>query len=143
VRWGCSSHADPNSHRFVLDEAAPAGGKRSLCIERVTAEPWALATQGLRDATLRGARVRFSLAMRIEGVSEGAGPWVLVHRRSGDNLHEQRLAKTTDGWQRMAVELTVPADAEFVEVGATLEGGGRACLDDARLEVLQENKNPV
>jgi hypothetical protein len=143
MRWECKSHADPNSHRFRLDETAPASGRRSLCIERVTREPWALATQVVRDASLRGARVRFSIAVRVDGAVEGAGPWVLAHRRSGQNVHEQSLAKSTTGWQRLSVEVALPADTDFVEVGATLEGAGRVCLDDARLEVLQGSKSPV
>jgi hypothetical protein len=136
LRWSCSSHGNPSSHRFLLDEAAPAEGQRSLCIERVLPEPWAVAALPLRDPALAGKRVRFSLAMRLEGVADGAGPWVLVHGPHGNLLHEQRLAKGTRGWERAAIEFTVPAQAQLLELGATLEGPGKACIDDARLEVL-------
>ena len=135
-RWGCKSHADPNSHRFSIDEAAPAGGKRSLCIERVTKEPWALATLAVSDRALRGARVRFSLQVRADGVEGGGGAFVLVHGPSGNLHHDQRLVRGKSGWEPMAIEFNVPANAQIVEVGATLEGAGRICLDDARLEIL-------
>jgi hypothetical protein len=136
ARWGCSTHADPASHRFYLDATSPAGGKSSLCIERVTREPWAVASVAVRDAALRGARLRFSLAVRVEGATGGAGPWVLVHGPAGNLLHDQRLVNETAGWQRMALEFTVGPTAQAIEVGATLEGPGKVCIDDARLEVL-------
>jgi hypothetical protein len=142
-RWGCKSHADPHSHRFFLDETAPAAGRRSLCIERVTREPWALATLAISDPALRGARVRFSLQVRVDGAEGGGGPWVLVHGPSGNLHHEQRLVTGRRGWESLAIEFTVPASAQIVEVGATLEGAGRVCIDDARLEILTIAKNAV
>ncbi len=142
-RWDCVSHADPKSHRFAMDTSAPASGKRSLCIERVTSEPWAVASQAVHDPKLSGARLRYSLAVRIDSAPEGAGPWIFVHRHKGDRHHEERLVKATRGWERMSLEFTVPEYAQIVEVGLTLMGPGRVCLDDARLEVLQEPKSPV
>jgi hypothetical protein len=135
-RWGCKSHADPNSHRFYLDESAPAGGKRSLCIERVTAEPWALATVVSSDAALRGARVRFSIDVRVDASQGAGGPWILVHGPFGNLHHDQRVAGGSHGWRREVIEFTVAPNALMVEVGATLEGAGRVCLDNARLEIL-------
>ncbi|HUP29720.1 MAG TPA: hypothetical protein VM122_06065, partial [Usitatibacter sp.] len=64
--WGCTMHADVGAFRFRLEDSAPAAGQRSLCIERVKDEPWALATQGVDVEGLRGKRVRFSLAVRAE-----------------------------------------------------------------------------
>jgi hypothetical protein len=136
VRWSCKSHADPDSHRFFVDEAAPAAGKRSLCIERVTHEPWALATLATSDPSLRGARLRFSIQVRVEGAAQGGGPWVLVHGPLGNLHHDQRLVQGKRDWERLAIEFTVAADAQIVEVGATLEGPGRICIDDARLEIV-------
>lgn len=143
ARWACKSHADPHSHRFFLDESAPAAGKRSLCIERITHEPWALATLATSDPALRGARVRFSIQVRVEGAAQGGGPWVLVHGPSGNLHHDQRLVKGKRDWERVSLEFTVPASAQIVEVGATLEGEGRVCIDDARLEILAEPKSAV
>ncbi|MGZ5032732.1 MAG: hypothetical protein ACXWAC_05995 [Usitatibacter sp.] len=143
-KWGCTMHSDASSFRFFIDEAAPAEGKRSLCIERVGDEPWALATQGLFDRALRGSRLRLSIALRTEGVSIGAGPFVKVQGGSGNTLfHDERLIKGTQGWQRLDLEFTVPADAAVVEVGATLRGPGKLCLDDVRLEIRLVPKSPV
>jgi hypothetical protein len=143
-KWGCPMHSDASSYRYFLDEAAPAEGRRSLCIERVRDEPWALATQGLFDTNLRGKRLRLSIAVRTEGVTGGAGAFVLVHGGAGNGLfHDERLIKGTQGWQRLDLEFTVPAEAAIVEVGATLHGPGRLCIDDVRVEIVRAPKSPV
>lgn len=142
--WDCTMHADPNSFRFFHDERSPALGKRSFCIEPITREPWALVTQGIHNPAFRGSVVRLSMAVRVDGVSgKGAGPWILIQTPGGGKVHEQKLVNGTRAWQRVEVEVAVPANAQIIEVGATLEGPGRACLDEVRLEVVPEKKNPV
>jgi hypothetical protein len=136
--WGCTMHNTVDAFRFRLDGIAPFRGERSLCIERLKEETWALATQGIDAANFRGKRMRFSAEVRaeVEG-GRGAGPWVRLHGvPAAEGGHFERLASRTDGWRRMALEFTVPASATQVEVGLILEGGGRGCIDEARLEVL-------
>lgn len=142
--WACTMHADPSSFRFFHDERAPAAGARSFCIEPSGNEPWALATQGIHDPPFRGARVRFSIAVRTEGVTgDGAGPSILIQSHARAPLNARKLVKGTSRWQRVAVEIDVPAQAQIVEVGLALDGRGRVCFDDARLEVLAGAKSPV
>jgi hypothetical protein len=142
--WDCTMHANPQSFRFFHEERAPARGKRSFCMEPLTGEPWALVTQGIHEPPFRGAMVRLSLAVRVEGASgNGAGPWILIQVNGGRDIHRQTLVNGSHGWQRVSVEIAVPANARIIEVGATLEGGGRACFDDFRLEVVPTLKNPV
>ena len=139
--WGCTMHADPDSFRFSLDRAAPAEGKQGLCIERVTNEPWSLATQALDAAALRGAKLRFSMAVRVDRAEgPGGGPFLIVHGPTGNLGHEERLLARTEGWQRVALDFTVAASAQMIEVGATLQGDGRVCVDDARLEFIPPAK---
>ena len=135
AEWSCTMHADPNSFRFALDAGSPAEGSRSLCIERVTAEPWAVISQSVQAQPLRGRKLRFSIAMRGANLAgPGAGPWVHVNGTWGMLLHEERVAILGPRWERRAIEFTVPADAQALDVGATLLGAGRVCVDDARLE---------
>jgi hypothetical protein len=144
--WDCTMHADPNSFRFFHDDAAPARGKRSLCMEPVNKEPLGVASQGLFDmARIRGGRVRFSVEVRLDAVTgSGAGPFVVAQGGGGAAVaHATRLRSGTQGWQRVEVEMDVPANAALIEFGVTLEGRGRVCLDDARLEVLGPPKTPV
>lgn len=141
--WDCTMHANPQAFRFFHEERSPAGGKRSFCIEPLTNEPWALVTQGIHKPSFAGATVRFSIAVRVEGASGGAGPWLLIQVPAGRNIHHQKLVTGTQGWQRVMLQVDVPADAQIIELGGTLEGGGRACFDDARIELVTGSKNPV
>lgn len=134
--WECTMHSNPESFVFRVEAAEGAQGKQALCVERVLPEPWALVTQSIPAAAQRGATLRFSLSLRIERAEgEGAGPWAVVHGPFGNLAHEERLLKSTAGWQRVAVDFPVGAAAQTVEVGATMQGGGRVCIDEARLEV--------
>ena len=132
--WDCTMHNNPEAFRFSLQESGAAGGRRAFCVERVADEPWALVTQALQSPAFRNQRVRLSMSVSVEGVTgEGAGPWLLSQ---GGHAHAQKLLKGPAGWQRAAVELSVPADSVMLVVGATLEGPGRACFDDVVLEAL-------
>ena len=136
-RWDCTMHADPDSFLFVLSASQPGGGRQSLCIERVKQEPWALATQASFDPSLNGKRLRLTIAVRVEGPpGTRAGPWLYVHGRQGQRLHEERVLPPSEGWQRISVEIDVPNETRAVEFGAILYDGGRACVDDVRLEVV-------
>ncbi len=136
-RWACSVHADGSSFRFVPDTSTFSEGRQSLLVERVGKEPWAIVTQTFRAQSLRGQRVRFSIAVRTQDVDgEGAGPWLLMNGGEVVLDHQIRHVKGTRDWQRHAIEVVVPPRADTLSVGATLEGGGRAWFDDAKLEVL-------
>ncbi|HEX7606461.1 MAG TPA: hypothetical protein VF348_07110 [Usitatibacter sp.] len=144
--WDCIMHAGGDSFRFFDDETAPAQGKRSLCIEPLTREPWAVASQGLFDiAQMRGSRVRFSVAVRLDAITgDGAGPSASAQDGHGAVIaRASRLLRGTQGWQRVEVDLDVPQAAALIEVGVTFVGRGRVCLDDARLEILGTPKSPV
>ena len=137
-RWNCVMHGDPSAYVFTLQRMQGAEGGQALCIRRVKNEPWALANQMLLAEPMRGRRVRVSIAVRAEA-AEGAsiGPWVLVRGPNPRRLaHEERLVTRTPGWERISVEVPVEAGAETIELGATMQGGGGACVDDVRLEVL-------
>ena len=131
-RWECSAHVHTGAFRYFVAKEA-ASGHASLCIERVGNEPWALVTQGFHTTALRNKRLRLSMAVQAQGLDGGAGPFA---QSQGGRAHAQKLVKATSGWERVAVELDVPADSSLVVLGAVLEGGGRACFDDVRLEVI-------
>ena len=136
-RWGCSVHADGSSFRFAPDAAGAVEGRQSLLVERVGKEPWATVTQSFKAEPLRGQRVRFSPAVRAQGVEgDGAGPWLLVNGGGEVLDHQVRRVVGTANWQRQVIEIVVPPRAEYLSVGGTLEGGGRAWFDDAKLEIL-------
>ena len=136
--WQCNSHADPHAFRHEIDGTVSAEGHRSLRIERVRDEPWTLVTQRVFDPALRGARLRFTLAVRVEGATgNGGGVFVLVQGPGGATIHhEQKLMPGTADWKRLSIEFDVASNAESFEVGATLEGPGKLWIDAAQLEYI-------
>ena len=145
-RWDCSAHADPSSFSFRIEASQAPEGTQAMCIERVGKEPWATVTQAVHEAVpLRGATLRLSMMLRLDGTTgEGAGPWVVLHGPGGRMLkHDQKLLKATSGWQRVTLDIEVLPTTDVVEIGGTLEGPGRACLDDVRLEVVKAARGPV
>lgn len=138
--WDCIAHSNPEAFRFFT-AAAAAPGERSLCVERVANEPWALVRQLVRSPRLPGARLRLSMDVRVDGASgEGAGPWILVETLP--RVHAQNVSNVARGWQRRAAHISVPAGASELVVGAILLGPGRACIDNVRLEILASKATP-
>ena len=139
-RWGCAAHGDPTAYSFRLEGVAGSEGKQALCVYRLKPEPWSIVTQSLDATPMRGARLRLSVAVRVDADSAfgvTAGPWALVYGPHGSILEFlERPVPQTKGWERLAIEVPVAAGARTVEFGATALGGGRACFDDVRLEIL-------
>lgn len=135
--WGCSMHSSAEAYVFKVVAEQPAAGAQGVCVERVQDEPWALMTQLVTDRSAAGARVRLSMAVRIERAEgAGAGPWILARTSQGAMVHQEKLVSRPGGWQRVAVEAAIPPNVQTLEAGATMQGGGRACIDEVRLEVL-------
>jgi hypothetical protein len=143
--WICLMHSDSTAYRYAPDDAHPARGKRSACVTRVKDEPWVSTIQAIFDRKLQGKRVRFSIEVRVKGVSgKGAGAWVAAKDSRSVLLSEtEKLATGTQGWQRVALEFEVPHDAAELHVGAILIGPGELCFDDAVLEILGPSKTAV
>jgi hypothetical protein len=139
-RWNCSMHANPSSYVFTVEALDAPEGRQAMCVERVKPEPWSIATQYISAVPLRGARVRVSIAVRIEEATArgvAAGPWLRVNGLRGELIElRKEPVKATNGWQRVSIEAPIAAEAYTLHVGATQLGGGRACFDEFRLEVL-------
>jgi hypothetical protein len=134
MAWDCVAHNDSLAFRYTAESGATPGGGRSLCIERVKPEPWVVVRQVVRHERLLGSTLRLSMNVRRDGASgAGAGPWVLIE---GPRLvNESVLVNGSAPWAPAVVEFTIPRDATSLIVGATLEGPGKACFDDVRLEL--------
>jgi hypothetical protein len=134
--WGCRMHNDPSSFRFSVATEAGSRG-RFLKVTRVKREPWAMATQVVQAAGLKGKRVRMSVAVNAEGLEGGAGSMIIVQGASGRVLgHRQSLLERGPGWRRTSAEIDVPEGAEILEIGLLVEGGGWAGFDDVEVAVL-------
>ena len=134
--WGCAGHGGLDSFRFAIDTSSAASGRQSFRIERIGREPWAFVVQGLDGRALRGARLRFSIAARVQGATgPGGGLFIEIDRSSG-KYHDKRLVQGSQDWRQLQAEFDVPGDAQVLRVGAILEGPGTLWIDDARLERL-------
>jgi erythromycin esterase-like protein len=85
-----------------------------------------------------GHHVRFSGWIRTRDVSDYAGLWWRADAEGGtvafDNMEHQHVAGT-QGWQRYALELDVPAHADTIAFGALMVGTGAAWFDSLAIEI--------
>ncbi len=148
VSWNCTMHNDPHSFRFFHDEGGGTSGARGYCIESVGREPWGRMSQVLgmdKVVPLRGAHMRLSVAMKLDGVTAGtAGPLFIAQGGSGQLLgNAVNLQPASKGWQRLETEIDVPQGTFLLEMGVLLQGKGKVCFDDVRLERAARPAGPV
>jgi hypothetical protein len=134
--WACKMHANPYAYTFAADTVKPPKGKRSLCVEPASKEPWAVVGQVLHEVP-KGARLRFSVALRVEGGSDkGVGPFFVAQGGAGQVVKsQQNLVPGAFDWKRVEVEFEPPPDASLLEFGVVFNLPVKACIDDARLEM--------
>jgi len=131
----------PESYRIAIDADNPREGRASARLERVDAggaQAFGSMTQIVDARAYRGRRVRLTGAVRTEvppGVQVGL--WLRVDREQGrrgffDNMGNRPITGTQ--WADYTIEGDVADDAERIALGLLLVGGGRAWIDDVRLE---------
>jgi type 1 fimbria pilin len=93
--------------------------------------------QNFGAAQYVGKRVRFSAAVKSEGVNDWAGLWMRVDQGSAmlafDNMQDRPIKGTTD-WQNYAVVLDVPKDATGIAFGILLSKSGTVWLSNVKFE---------
>ena len=87
-----------------------------------------------------GQRVRFSGALKCEGVEDRVGLWMRVDGPGGralafDNMAGRPVSGTTD-WERHEVVLDVPDEAQAIALGVLLVGRGEAWMSDFDVEIV-------
>src|SRR5258705_36302 len=83
-------------------------------------------------------RMRFSAAVKSEGVTGWAGLWMWVDDDDGkllkfDNMEDRSIKEDTD-WKRYQVVLDIPLKGSSVHFGIVLSGEGQVWLSDVRFE---------
>ena len=121
--------------KFALDTADPHSGARSLRIDNVGPEPYGAIVQTVDAAPHRGRTARMSGWLRTRDAASAA--LTLVVQANGVTLDANAMAdkpvKGTTAWQRYTITVPVAANAEFVQIGATMQGKGTLWLDDVEL----------
>ncbi|MFO1304220.1 MAG: hypothetical protein U1F54_10835 [Burkholderiales bacterium] len=135
--WFSHQHAGTLSYRFTLDTTNPRSGARSLRIENIGPEPYGAITQTIDGKPYRGKTVRLSAWLRTQDTENAA--LTLAAMSNGiplaNNFMSEKPVKGTTGWTRYTITLPVAPGAEFVEVGAMIQGKGSLWFDDVEVEV--------
>ena len=142
--WWTVQHAGPVSYTFTLDTTKPRSGERSLKVENIGPEPFGTIYQSVDATPYRGRKIRLAAWIRTEGAAGnryGAGAGLNLHAMKGGYpvvyamMRKDAIQGTTD-WARYEVSLSVPGEADRIEVGLNLFGPGIAWLDDVALDVM-------
>lgn len=134
--WWCAMHADVTSFSFAAVTESGSRG-RFLKVTRVKAEPWALASQAVPIADVRGKRLRVSASVQTSALEGKAGPVIMMQGSDGRAIGDAKsLLSRGTGWTRAMVEIDVPSNAAIVEVSLYMEGGGWAGFDDVQVAVV-------
>lgn len=96
--------------------------------------------QGFRCGEYRGKRVRLNAWVKAQEAG-AALLWMRIDTFNGtgglDNMQSRPMKGTRD-WTRATIVLDVPNDAIGISFGLVLEGSGKAWLDDAAIEVVNQ-----
>lgn len=140
-----------HGYRVTISDEQPKAGKQCAIIQRETKpEPrqFGNVMQSIDATPFRGKRVRFRAAVRAEVAGEGnqAQLWFRVDRVSEegtrstgafDNMHDRPIK--SNEWKHYEIVGDVAEDARIIIVGLLLLGQGKAWIDDASFEVVDEN----
>lgn len=135
------SGTSAKSYATGLAEGSAAKGRKAAFLRSqgpVGKGGFGTVMQSIDAGRYAGKRVRFSAAVRADGVAGWAGLWLRVDGPYGkvlafDNM-DKRPIKGTSGWTRHAVVLEIARDAQELAYGLLLSGEGSVLLDEVRLE---------
>ena len=142
--WMASQHTGEVSYDFALDSGVKKTGTQSLRITNIGPEPFGIVSQTLPATALGGRTVRLSAWVKAEKIPEGGrrnGATMLIIAKRGSQVvaseaMRKREIQGTSDWTKRSIELAVPARSTELEVGISLQGGGKVWVDDYELEVL-------
>lgn len=142
VGWTAHEHNRGNSYTFVADTANAYSAPSSARIQRYGDEFFGLLRQLIpMQQSWVGKKARLSGYLRTEGATGSGGALVIQARVSGspiahDHMDAHRATGTRD-WKRYTVEITLPANASELQVGAMLQDDGTLWVDDLSLILLE------
>jgi RNA polymerase sigma factor (sigma-70 family) len=146
-RWHMWSFT-PNLYKVELDKNEMRNGHPTVCLSSTGMIPgggWGNYDHNIRNCEQwLGKRVKMSAWMKCENVlgsgisMRSLGPAFTTLTR--DNTFGHRPLKGTSGWLKYSVTLDVPLNAQGVDAGVTMNGGGKIWVDDVQFEVVEAGK---
>lgn len=131
--------ATGDGYQLVSDTDA-RDGQRSLVLDGSSARATlGTAVQTIRADHYAGKRLRMTVWLRCDGVTDWAGAWVRVDHGvrpvAFDNM-QRRALTGSQPWARHSLVLDVPKDATTISFGGLLSGPGRLWMDGLRMDVV-------
>ena len=146
VRGNSPGIPGANNYAAAVEASGPGVGLASATLTplpgKINTE--ALLEQRVRADAYRGKRIRFSAAMKTQDTMGGASLWLRLDYARGQkawNRLDKPIIGTTD-WKRYEYVLDVPADAQGMQFGISMEGRGKTSVADVRLEIV-DNDAPL
>lgn len=146
--WQFSSRS---GGQLRLDSEKFYAGKQSAMIDAAadsdSGNYFSNLSQSLNGIPFRGKRVRFRAAVCTSDLNSDAKAqlWFRVDRKSvsGERLtgafdNMQKRPIRSESWNQHEIVLPVDADADKIFVGVFLTGQGKAWIDDASLEIVDD-----
>lgn len=133
----------PDCYEIGVDARDVHEGKPVAYLRSITDPAGGFGTlmQQITPAEFLGKRVRFTGAVRPEGVKGWAGLWLRVDGPSGmlafDNMQARPIRGTSD-WSRHAVVLDVGEAATNIAFGVLLDDEGCVRIADLTFEIVDE-----
>jgi hypothetical protein len=130
-------HAGDLSYKFALDTADPRSGAHSLRIENVGPEPYGAIGQTISATPYRGKTARLTGWLRTRDTNNAALTLIVLANGVplANNFMGDDAVKGTTAWKRYTITVPVAHNAEFIEIGAMMQGKGTLWLDDVELAV--------
>ena len=150
LSWG--SPTQQGGYTVRLSEKAPKRGRRCVEIAKTDVDHGPEASFGnvmqmIDAAPFRGKRLRFTGWAKTRSViadwlklsSSKAQAWLRVDRPLGttgffDNMQDRPIRSSS--WRRFEIIGDIADDAEYINLGLTLQGNGKAWFDDVQVGIL-------
>ncbi len=97
--------------------------------------------QNFTEPRLKGKHVRYSAYLKTEGVTKGAGLWIVLFGEKSHNHGWNMTANPihgTNGWKKVEWVFDVPADNVGFSLGVDLTGNGKLWVDDFHFDVVDK-----
>ena len=158
--WGMRGSA-PNDFTVTLDREVRTSGQASAVISSVRdTRGYTTMFQTAAAAPVRGKRVEFSADVRTRGATASAYLLLRAEDANGDpvafdnmsmnygpdrqaNRLVNRAVRGDTEWSTENVVVDIPENAAVITYGMSLEGTGKAWIDNARMEVVTDEVEPT
>ena len=134
----------PDDYSIGVDrEAVHGGGASGYIMGGADARSFGTLMQTFTAEAFRGQRRRWAAFVKVNDVVDHAALWMRVDGpdrtiQSFDNMDDRPIVGNTD-WEEHRIVLDVPPDAQRIALGLILSGAGRAWIDDAEFELVDES----